>query len=160
MSNLSQPTPWSSDVRRPLPRLEEPDRDACVGLLYRLLTDEDRHGNVRGKDLGKQELKHCLLLADYARRSAELAPGVKARFDAYAVESFAAAYRERAWTGLGDGTQATEECDVAILTILREELEATVFAFDGDKTVRGTRGNLFIERKLNVQTGHKDRFPS
>lgn len=140
MITPSHPGPLTSRVTPGLPRLSEPDTEACVGLLYRLLTDEHGYGNTTSRDLGGWELRRSLLLADYARRSVNLPFGIRARLDARIVESFAASSRRPEWTQLGEELPTAETCDVAILTILREELEATVAAFDADARPRRVHG--------------------
>lgn len=124
----------NSATRFVLPPDEEPPREACLGLLYHLLRfDEDPQRGSVG-DRGKQALRRNLLLADYARRSADLHPLVKAHFDRYAVESLGAGRRPQAWRELRDSPQVAEPVDVAILTVLPEELAATKLAFGAERT--------------------------
>ena len=140
MTNPSRREPLTPHVTPRLPRISEPDTEACVGLVYRLLTDEQGYGNTTNRDLGKWELRRSLLLADYARRSVNLPFGIKARLDARIVESFAASARPQALAGLGEELPTVETCDVAILTVLREELEATIAAFGADVRPRRVQG--------------------
>ncbi|MGP4030384.1 5'-methylthioadenosine/S-adenosylhomocysteine nucleosidase family protein [Actinomadura sp. 3N407] len=120
-----------------LPPNAEPLRDACLGLLYHLLRfdedfDEDQ-AESSIMELGKHALKRNLLLADYAERSADLHPEVRAFFDRSVIESLGARRRTEVWRELANCPKVEEPFDVAILTILREELEATVRAFGAQK---------------------------
>jgi nucleoside phosphorylase len=131
-----------------LRRLEEPAAEACVGLVYRLLTDEGRRGTATTGELGKWELRRSLLLADYARRSASLAAATRSQLDPYIVESFSATYKPGTWAGLGRVLQNTEACDVAVVTILREELEAAIVALDADKRARRIGDQLYYRSSI------------
>jgi nucleoside phosphorylase len=119
-----------------------------VGLVYRLLTDEGRRGAATGGDLGYWELRRSLLLADYAWRATGLPAATRSQLDPHVVESFGASYRPGTWTKLRRALRSTETCDVAVVTILREELEAAIVAFDADKRMHRIGGQQYYKAEI------------
>ncbi|WP_412516019.1 hypothetical protein K8Z49_32505 [Actinomadura madurae] len=141
---------------RPVPQNEEPALEACRGLLYHLLRDDEDQSRLPVAELGRRALRRNLLLADYARRSAHLHPQVKAVFDAYLVESLGAHRRSQAWLELSKSPRVAEPVDVAILTVLREELEATVRVFEAERVPQADGDELpFYSAKIK-RTGEPD----
>lgn len=150
MRTLSEEARWAlspAGERATLPRLEEPTAEACVGLVYRLLT-EGSHGTATGGDLGNWELRRSLLLADYARRSTSLPTAIRSQLDSHVVESFGATYGPGRWTGLGRVLRSTETCDVAIVTTLREEFEAALVALDSDRRMHRIGGQQYYKAEI------------
>jgi hypothetical protein len=56
---------------------------------------------VLAAELGRLEIRRTLLLADYARRSEDLEPKVRAQLDRFLVDDFSAFRGSRDWTRLG-----------------------------------------------------------
>ena len=142
--------PRSSDAGRP--RDEEPQLQACLGLLYHLLTAEGNPDDRDAESQGRWELKRSLLLSDYQRRSADLDQRVKAFLDARVIDSFAAPRRAEAWHDLGDAPQVAKPVDIAILTILPEEMHAALDAFRANpRPERRDRGQAFHRAKVECR---------
>src|SRR5689334_21980644 len=103
------------------PRLldEELARDACVAIVFHLLSNTLRAGHI-----DQWDRKRALLLADYARRSKELPPELQGRLDRAVVGSFDV---ESDSVDARDFSLPREtNVDVAIITVLPEELKAAL----------------------------------
>jgi hypothetical protein len=112
---------------------EEPAWDACVGILYQLLSGRLANGG-REKEEIDLRLLH-LLLGDYARRSFALPDAIRAEFNALVVGYLADIPPQRLLAGLGRtlrvSTQAEPwELDVGVVVTSPEDLRATTLVFD------------------------------
>jgi len=137
-----------------MPGGEESPHEASLGLLYHLLRDKDPKG-LDELDPGEHALRRLILLADYAWRSYDLAPSTKAHLDSFVIDALAAD-RGRPWRALGSappGTKpvSTKTVDVAILTILLEEFEATVTAFGALPTTSARTSQPFYEASVSCE---------
>jgi nucleoside phosphorylase len=101
-------------------REEEIAREACLGIIFHLgAAGEHTSGN------SASDRKRLLLLADYARRSEELLPELQGPLDRAVIGSFNAAIKTADPVGLPRLTLT----DVAIITVLPEELKAVLDVF-------------------------------
>src|SRR5712691_954556 len=121
---------------------EELARDACLGMIFHLLSY-----NPTTSNRDHWERQRALLLADYARRSRELPVELQGRLDRAVIGSFDAQL---------DPTDAVEfalpkesAIDVAIVTILPDELRATLRVFE--VTEQPQMAQPFYETKVSCQ---------
>jgi hypothetical protein len=110
---------------------EESAWDACVGLLYHLLTGKLANGNIRNDVTDLLRLR--LLLADYARRSASLPAPIQADLNSVVIGYLAADPPQHLWAALGKTLKTTPQAkltslDVGIVTTSKEDLRATALA--------------------------------
>ncbi|MEU9189068.1 hypothetical protein AB0D14_31915 [Streptomyces sp. NPDC048484] len=132
---------------------EENPEQACRALAHILDTKRDvwrsttRSGSAVG---GNGQVKRSLLVADYARRSKQLPPELRAYLDRKVINSFLppelAGVKEDA-----DFRHTKEAVDVAVVTVLPEELDATLSVF-------GLNGEVF--RSAGGQRFYPTRVPA
>ena len=118
MTAVGRPAPSGFGVGR-----DESSEEACKALVYFL---QNRRSAWTG---GHGEMRRSLLIADYARRSRGLPAERRAELDREVVESFlpiGPSGRPQRAVGVHE---ANDVVDVAVLTVLREELDATLRAF-------------------------------
>jgi nucleoside phosphorylase len=113
-------------------REEEIAREACLGIMFHLkATGQHTAGN------SASDHKRVLLLADYARRSVELPIDLQQPLDRAIIESFNAA---RPATSPADLPRPTlTDVDVAIVTVLPEELHAVLDVFGIEQAPQGAQ---------------------
>jgi nucleoside phosphorylase len=134
--------PGSRYIGQPRVPDEELARDACLGMIYHLLSNSSEPSNG-----DNWERKRALLLADYARRSKELPPELQCRLDRAVIRSFDAA---RGPMDVADLILPKEAAvDVAVITILADELKATLHAFGIAEQPQGTQP--FYETQVSCQ---------
>lgn len=127
-------------------REEEIAREACLGIIFHLGAAAERTSGHNAWD--RQRL---LLLADYARRSEELLPELQGPLDRAVIGSFNAA-RKTAADPVGlPGLTLT---DVAIVTVLPEELQAVLDVFGIEQVPQA--GQPFYQCQLPCR-GRPDR---
>jgi adenosylhomocysteine nucleosidase len=124
-------------------RNEEIAREACLGIMFHLLAE----GQRTPMD-GHWDRKRLLLLADYARRSEELPTELQGRFDRAVILSLNA---ERASMDPAELARSIvpREVDVAIITILPEELRAVLNVFGVEEQPHS--GQPFYDTQLNCR---------
>lgn len=128
---------------------EELARDACVALIYHLL-----QGGSRMSADPEWGAKRGLLVADYARRSKELPPELQRTLDRAVISSFDANADSPSVTTLFGTLPEETKVDVALITILPEELKATLRAFGVEETL--TAGQPFYRATVPCR-GRPDR---
>lgn len=112
---------------------EESAWDACIGVLYQLLSGPLANGSIENEEIELRLLD--LLLRDYARRSSALPDAIQAEFNAIVVGFLADVPPQRLLAGLGRtlGVTAHTEprpLDVGVVVGSSEELRATALVFD------------------------------
>jgi nucleoside phosphorylase len=126
------------------PRLldEELARDACVAIVFHLLSN-----TLQARHIDQWDRKRALLLADYARRSKELPPELQSRLDRAVVGSFNAEWGS---VDARDFSLPHEtNVDVAIITVLPEELKAALDVFKISEQPQGSQP--FYETQVSCQ---------
>jgi len=112
-----------SDQQVPVPA-EEPDVEACVGMAYYLLPSS-RDATVNTDWV----YKVTLLLSDYGRRSEAIALDLQERLHRVVIQTFGPTAERLNVSDLASHLPSKRAVDVAIVTILPEELKATLRAF-------------------------------
>ena len=123
MTAIGRPSPLGFGAAR-----DESREEACRALVHFLQT---RRSAWTG---GHGEMRRSLLIADYARRSRGLPGEQRAEFDRQVVESFLPYGSSGQPQSVPRVRKANDVVDVAVLTVLREELDAALQAFGlGDR---------------------------
>jgi hypothetical protein len=112
---------------------EEPAWDACVGILYQLLSGRLANGSSEKEEIDLRLLH--LLLGDYARRSSALPDAIRAEFNALVVGYLADIPPQRLLAGLGRTLRVSThagpwELDVGVVVTSPEDLDAIALVFD------------------------------
>jgi hypothetical protein len=119
-----------------LPNIQEESAwDACIGILYQLLSGPLANGSIDNEEIDLRLLD--LLLRDYARRSSALPDAIRTEFNAIVVGFLADVPPQRLLAGLGRTLGVTAQTepsplDVGVVVSSSEELRATALAFDAE----------------------------
>ena len=116
---------------------EEPPWDACVGILYQLLSGRLANGGGGNEEIDLR-LVH-LLLSDYARRSFALPDAIRTEFNAIVVGFLADVPSQRLLALLGRTLRVTVQAepwalDVGVVVNSVEDLRATALVFDSPES--------------------------
>ncbi|WP_405911281.1 hypothetical protein OG742_44900 [Streptomyces sp. NBC_00828] len=138
---------------------EETAEQACRALARILDTKREAWKSATRSESaggGNGHVKRSLLIADYARKSKRLPPELRAYLDRKVITSFLppdlAGTREDA-----DFRDTRKETvDVAVVTVLPEELDATlsVFGLNGE-VFRSAGGRRFYSTRTPARRGHE-----